>query len=258
LATRDITERPDVMRGFYANYSAAIAPTRFLRDAYVSNGLTVPLRESRFGVDAPRRPKPHRAPSLRMRFVYIGQIAPHKGISILLDAFSRLPQNAAILDIFGKEDQYPDYTTLLKKKAEGLAVRFCGTFPKERIYDVLEEADFLVIPSVWPENSPLVLLNSLASHTPVIISDVEGMTEFVQDGQNGFVFRRGSAAELERVLRKIIADPVQARAMSATTEYDRSVEDMGDDVLQVYASVVGREAVETSQSVRTAATAVTK
>lgn len=235
---RDITDRPGVMRTLYANYSTVIAPTRFLSEAYVSNGLNVPVRQMRFGVDAPRRPKPAREGSLRLKFAYIGQLAPHKGLSILLQAFSGLPQNLVALDIYGKEDQYPDYTTALKNQAADLRVRFCGTFPKENIYDVLEEVDFLVIPSIWYENSPLVLLNSLASHTPVVISDVEGMTEFVQDAHNGFIFRRGRSSDLARVFHQIVADPLRARSMSATTEYSRTVEDMGDDVLAVYDSVL--------------------
>jgi len=98
--------------------------------------------------------------------------------------------------------------------ANGSAVSFLGTFPKEKIANVLAELDFLVIPSTWYENSPLVLLSALASHTPVIVSDVAGMTEFVEEGKNGFAFKMGNVDELERVFRRILNDPAAARRMS--------------------------------------------
>ncbi len=79
---------------------------------------------------------------------------------------------------------------------------FSGTFPKEEIGKVFSELDYFVIPSTWYENSPLVLLDALASHTPVIVSDVEGMTEFVEEGKNGYVFKRGNISDLLRVLKE--------------------------------------------------------
>jgi glycosyltransferase involved in cell wall biosynthesis len=106
--------------------------------------------------------------------------------------------------------------------------------------EVFAGIDFLVIPSRWYENSPLVLLNSLASHTPVIVSDVAGMTEFVEEGRNGYVFARGSVDALEGVLRAIIERPAQARALSATTDYPKTTRTMTREVLEVYESAIGR------------------
>lgn len=234
----DLTRRPDILLACYQNYSAAIAPTKFLRDAYLRNGFRLPLHEIRFGVDISRAPKPLRDPKSPVRFGFVGQLAPHKGPDILIQAFRELPPHAAELDIFGPEEQDPEYMGRLRTMAQNSKVHFRGTFPPESMAEILSGLDFLVIPSRWYENSPLVLLNALATHTPVIISDVEGMTEFVTEGDNGYIFRRGDAGSLAAVLQIITKDPARARRMSETTEYNRTTEIMTKEVLDVYRSVL--------------------
>jgi glycosyltransferase involved in cell wall biosynthesis len=100
---------------------------------------------------------------------------------------------------------------------------------------ILRDLDVLVIPSRWCENSPLVLLNALATHTPVIVSDTAGLTESLEEGRNGFKFTIGSAAALEEVMRRFVDDPQLAARMSQSTEYLRATRDMVEDVLKVYA-----------------------
>lgn len=236
---QDVARRPDILMSLYANYRAVIAPTRFLKDAYLANGLTVPAHNIRFGVDLPRTPKPRRSNSAPVKFGFIGQIAPHKGVDILVDAFQTSVHHRAELHIYGPADQDPPYMGLLRRKAEGLPVYFHDTFPKDRLADVLAGIDFLVIPSRWYENSPLVLLNALASHTPVIVSDVAGMTEFVEPGRSGFVFSRNNGDHLAQVIRAV-ANPIEARSLTATTEYPTTTRTMTREVVCVYESIVSK------------------
>jgi len=113
-------------------------------------------------------------------------------------------------------------------------VLFRGVFPKDAMANVLSEMDFIVIPSQWHENSPLILLCALASHTPVIVSDVAGLTEFVEEGKNGYRFQRGNVDELERVLRRILDEPSLLQKMSVTTDYPRTTRMMVQDVVEIY------------------------
>ncbi|MBN3906211.1 MAG: glycosyltransferase family 4 protein [Nostoc sp. NMS1] len=234
----DVTCRPDILSYYYRYYRAVIAPTVFLRKAYVRNGLTVPIYDIKFGVNLPILTKSTRPINAPIRFGFIGQMTVHKGVDILVDAFCRLPYGAAELYLFGSEKQDPDYSLNLHKKANGYTVKFCGTFPKEEMLKIFSNLDFLVIPSRWYENSPLVLLNSLASHTPVIVSDVEGMTEFVEEGKNGYTFKMGNVQELEQIMQKIIQNPKTSLKMSQTTEYPRTTEIMTQEVIKVYQDVL--------------------
>src|SRR5207244_5432388 len=104
--------------------------------------------------------------------------------------------------------------------------------------EVMDELDFVVIPSRWYENSPLVLLNALATHTPVIVSNVEGLTEFVRDGVNGFAFERGNIASLAAVLRRIAEQRDCGRQLAAGTEYPMSTRAMVERTVEVYESVM--------------------
>lgn len=238
----DIAERPGILLNRYAEYRAAIAPTSFLKRAYLANGLAAPLHVMHFGVDAPRTPKKTPSVGAPVRLGYIGQITPHKGADVLVDAFVRLPFGCAELHIYGSEDQDLEYVSELKDKAAGNSIFFQGTFPKDQLADVLSGMDFLVIPSRWYENSPLVLLNSLATHTPVIVSDVEGMTEFVEDGKNGFVFCRADVDDLERVLLRIVQEPELICRMSKNTEYNRTTREMTEEVVSIYKFIIKTDA----------------
>ncbi|MBZ0133668.1 MAG: glycosyltransferase family 4 protein [Rhodocyclaceae bacterium] len=234
----DIVERPGILMSRYAGYRAAIAPTGFLRHAYLTNGLTAPLHVMHFGVDVPRAlPKSYRE-GAPVKFGYIGQITTHKGTDLLVDAFVRLPPGSAELRIYGSEGQDPDYVSGIRSKAAGSPVSFLGTFPKEQLANVLADIDFLVIPSRWYENSPLVLLNSLATHTPAIVSDVEGMAEFIEDGKNGFVFCREDVDDLGRVLLKIVQNPKLISQMSKNAEFNRTTREMTEEVVGIYESAI--------------------
>ena len=231
----DIACRPDTLKMLYNSaYAGAIAPTRFLRGAYEQNGITVPMHSIWFGVDIDRSPKPVR-PSGHVPVIgFIGQIAPHKGTDLLVDAFCGLPRKSAELRIYGPEDQDAAYMAKLKRSADGYDVRFLGTFSRERMADILREIDLLVIPSRWYENSPLVLLNALATHTPVLVSNVEGMTEFLKPQCNGHVFARGSKHDLLRALLELVGRPEKLYELSQKTEYSVSLSDMADATLDVY------------------------
>ncbi len=231
----DIVARPNILRRALGVYSEAIAPTLFLKQAYEANEFPAPMRISHFGVDIDRAAKPPRPEgSASVRLGFIGQLFPHKGAHLLLDALRASAKANLSLKIWGPEDQDPAYYAALRTKAEGLPVSFLGTLPRAELANALASLDYLVIPSTWYENSPLILLQALATHTPVIISDVLGMTEFAEDGRNGFHFSRGDVASLTAVLREVADDPTRGARLSASTSYDRTPADMARDVVALY------------------------
>jgi glycosyltransferase involved in cell wall biosynthesis len=240
---RDIVERPDVLKHAYGNYDAMIAPTAFLHDAYVANGFEAKrLHISHFGVNLNRDPKPDLPRSGPLIVGYIGQVARHKGVHLLVSAARSLPPGRVKLRIYGPADQDPAYMAQLRDIAPP-DTEFLGTFPSAEMQSILAPMDLLAIPSTWYENSPLVLLNALASHTPVLVSDVQGLTEFVTEGLNGWSFKRGSSADLGRVLSQLADDPAQVRQASKHTHYDRTTQIMGDAVAAIYADVLGHHVI---------------
>lgn len=231
----DIARRPETLASLYnSGYAGAIAPTRFLRSAYESNGITVPMQNIWFGVDIDRSPKPERSSDHTPVIGFIGQIAPHKGTDLLIEAFARLPRKSAELRIYGPADQDATFMAQLKQLAEGHDVRFMGTFPREQMADVLSGIDLLVIPSRWYENSPLVLLNALATHTPVLVSDVEGMTEFLEPGRNGGAFARGDVDAFHVALCRMVLDRDGLAEQALSTHYPRNTATMAQETFDTY------------------------
>jgi glycosyltransferase involved in cell wall biosynthesis len=240
---QDVEQRPMILRALYQHYTCAIVPTAFIEHAYARNGFARPMSRIPFGVDIDRGPKAPRPAGAPLVIGFIGQIMAHKGPDLLVDAArAALEPGDYEIRIYGSMGQDPAFAAKLEQRASGLPVRFMGTFAPARMREVLDELDVLAIPSRWYENSPLVLLNALASHTPVIVSDVEGMTEFVQDGVNGFTFERGSVSSLATVLARMHKDSSTWRGLAATTNYDVTTLEMTRRTLEVYEQASGTAA----------------
>lgn len=236
-SVHDLVVRPDVLKRAYAHYDAMIAPSRFLLEAYHANGFDRrKLHLSRFGVDINRRPKPIRDPQSPISIGYIGQIAPHKGVDLLVSAIRDFSTSQVQLHIYGPADQDVAYMQKLRSMATP-NVEFCGTFPPSQMADIMSSFDLLAIPSTWYENSPLVLLNALASHTPVIVSDVKGLTEFIEEGVSGWSFKRSDANSLKGLLGRLLQNPGLVRSNSLQTTYNRSSLMMTQEVVSVYKQV---------------------
>ena len=235
---QDVLQRPQILRTLYRNYARAIVPTAFIEGAYARNGFTRPMDRIAFGVDIDRAPKRRSREGPPLVVGFIGQIMSHKGPDLLIDAARAALRPADYeIRIYGSMTQDPAYAAALQQRASGLPVRFMGTFAPERMREVLDDMDVLAIPSRWYENSPLVLLNALASHTPVIVSDVEGMTEFVRDGVNGFTFARGSVGSLTEVLARVRLDPAALRGLVETTHYAMTTHEMTRRTVEAYDKV---------------------
>lgn len=159
------------------------------------------------------------------RVLFVGRITPHKGIDVLVDAMpAGLP-----LEIHGRP-YHPAYLDLLRSRSAGKAVSFHTDSSDADLRAALARASVLVLPSVHrdcfggyhrlPELLGLVLLEAMASSTPVICSDVGGMPEIVRDGVTGFVVPPGDAAGLRKRLESIAADPALSRRMGEAGRAD--------------------------------------
>jgi glycosyltransferase involved in cell wall biosynthesis len=121
-------------------------------------------------------------------FGYIGTHIPAKGINLLLDAFSKI-EGEAELKIFGRTNG--QNTNALKAKSQQCKnnVIFAGEYINQNLADVVfSNVDCIVVPSIWGENSPLVIHEAQACHIPVITADFGGMSEYVQHNINGLLF----------------------------------------------------------------------
>lgn len=217
-----------------------IAPTRFLLDMFRKNGFdTSRFRLINFGINAALLKDAAKTPSNAFRFAFVGTLSHHKGCHVLIDAFRRISSDRPELRIYGSEAQFPQYARSVRKAAAGDArIKFLGTFPRENIGSVLAGMDALVMPSLWYENSPLMLLFALRSHTPVIASDVGGLSEFIRDGENGLLFKTGDAESLSGVMRRFVDDAALSGRVRAAVINVKSIEEHSAEIEDIYRSLV--------------------
>jgi glycosyltransferase involved in cell wall biosynthesis len=176
-------------------------------------------------------------------FGFIGTLSPHKGCHILVEAFRGLDQSRARLEIYGNLADSPKYVAELQELAQGSAIEFRGTFPNASIGQVLAGIDAMIVPSLWQENTPLVVYSALAAKCPVVASDFRGMTEAVQNCQNGLVFSPGNVRELQEALQRLIDEPELLARLSANCQPPKSMAHYVSELLGGYESV-GEQDVE--------------
>ena len=167
----------------------------------VDNGLTHLTAGSRVANVSRRR---------EWVFGYFGQINPFKGVDILLDAAELLRKervsNTRIRihgNLIGQSEQFCE--RLRDARAHG-RVEYSGPYDYRAVTKLMSECDYVVVPSRWWENSPVVIQEAFAAGCPVICTGIGGMAEKVKPGVSGLHFRLGDAADLARCMIDAASD----------------------------------------------------
>ena len=225
-----------------------VSPTSFMTRLLLRYGVR-PQRmvQCAFGIDTtdaatsqPGRASP--GPDQPLRIGFIGTLAQHKGCHVLVEAFKALPARQAVLKIYGSLQDFPDYSNaLLKSAAAGGTthtapdIEFCGTFPNAHIGAVLAGLDVLVVPSLWYENTPLVLYSAQAASCAVVASDFPGISEVIRHGLNGLLFEAGNVAALATQLRRLLNEQGLVQALGAHAQPPKSSAIYVDELLAIWA-----------------------
>jgi glycosyltransferase involved in cell wall biosynthesis len=215
-----------------------ISPNSFMSDNLIQHGVLPSLIvQSAYGVDVPRiaareLPQP---PQQLLRVGFIGTLAKHKGCHILINAFKALPLGQALLKIYGSVEDFPEYSNDLKMLAENRGdISFCGTFHNSKIAEVLADLDVLVVPSLWYENTPLVIYSAQAAHCPVIASNFPSISEVVCNQVNGLLFEAGNVEALTNQLSRLMDEPSLAAKLSMNSSQPKSTATYVDELLNIW------------------------
>jgi glycosyltransferase involved in cell wall biosynthesis len=187
-----------------------IAPSRYLMNRFI-NDFDLP-KEKVIYLDYGfpvhyLEPTTKNKKELDFTFGYIGTHIPAKGINLLIEAF-RMLNGKAKLKIWGWKDVQSQKALLAMTKSVGNSIEFCGGYDNENLADIVfSRVDAIVVPSIWGENSPLVIHEAQACHIPVITANYGGMGEYVQHEVNGLLFEHRNVQSISKQLQWALDNP---------------------------------------------------
>jgi glycosyltransferase involved in cell wall biosynthesis len=134
--------------------------------------------------------------------LYYGRLSKEKGLDVLLDAKKKL-KSVVNLKIIGTG---PEEKRLKKRvQDENIhGVEFLGFKSGKKLVEEIQTAKATVIPAAWHEVFGLTIIESFSVGTPVIGSDVGGITELIEEGKNGFLFERNNAQDLANKIDELL------------------------------------------------------
>lgn len=238
----EMSVRSQFLKQALNDATAIISVSNFLKSMHIQAGIDpAKIIFSRQGCDQAEvalrdvEVKPHKP----MIIGYTGQIAYLKGVHILVDAIRRSPDLPVGVKIYGNSQVFPRYTKKLHRMAKGDdRIEFMGPYDRRDIPQLLREVDLLVVPSLWYENSPTVILEAFAHHIPVITSNIGGMAELVQHMNNGLLFELGDPDQLAVQIRSLFEDPELYSNLCKGIKPVKSIVQEMDQLEDIYRGVV--------------------
>ena len=219
----EITPEQFVLRKLYIQsmfdlVDRFISPSQFLKDRYAAWGvpeakimvLENGMPEAASDGSASVKPR-QRKPDEPVHFAFLGKVLKQKGVDVLFDALDELPEDVAQrmrVSIYGSgaDEEGASYERRIRSLAAEAPcpVRIHGKYAQSAVPRLMADIDYILVPSVWWENSPIVIQEAFQYGKPVICSNIGGMAEKVEDGVSGLHFEVNDARDLARVLARAV------------------------------------------------------
>ena len=239
-----LLDRPEYLRRRLLAADAIVAPTRFLADVFVRNGIPADrIRTQGYGIDTTGIAAGAAAVRTAQRpltFGFLGSFVPHKGPHVLVEAMARVRGDCRAV-LRGRPTDFPDYSTpLLAAAAKDPRITVLPPYDHRELAAVLGSIDVLVVPSTWHENAPFVVLEARAAGLPVLASDFGGLAEVVRDEQDGELFRPGDVADLAQRMQRLLDEPTRLQRYRAAVQSPKTLAQAVDEFEANYREVARR------------------
>ncbi len=235
--------RRDYVMSCLERADAYIAPSRALALNYQRAGLEgARIEVMSAGIDlASITPRP-REPSAEVTFLCSAHLGDHKGIRQLVAALRQLWEREELrgrwrMKIAGHGVLRPFLEDAIATAGLGSAVQLLGHVKREELLACLAAIDVTVLPSIWPENEPVTVLEAIASGAAVIASRVGGVPDLVEHGVNGLLYESRDPAALASAMADMILSPERLGEFSRANLERRSHLDerrAGEKIIALY------------------------
>jgi glycosyltransferase involved in cell wall biosynthesis len=145
--------------------------------------------------------RPEFVPPVGEYMMFAGALGPHKGIDVLLEAYSGLNRKVPLVLVglrhYDTPRRFPDDVIVVEDVSHGDVMR------------AWRNCVLAIVPSRWPEPFGLVALEAMAAGRPVVASSVGGLRTLVEDGRTGIHVPPGDAAALQTGIQRLLNDPAE-------------------------------------------------
>lgn len=237
LSSDDVAVRSRWIRDSLSCVDRFFVPSEAARRALLRAGLELDLEVVENGV-APKAVDHPTFSGKEVAFAFFGQVLDDKGIDCLLDA-TEILEDAEFpwrLTIHGANVEFAS-KRLRERVKRGLprGVQSYGRYHDSEVTSLMQRADVVVVPSLWPESFNLVAAEALSAGRPVIASNAGALSERIRHGVNGLLVPPGDPLALARAMQAT-ADEDLRRVLSrgARDSKVRSEEEMFQDYATSY------------------------
>ena len=136
--------------------------------------------------------------------LYFGRLSREKGIINLINAFAKL--NKGTLYIAGDGPEKAEVEEVIKENKLEKRVKLLGFLNKDEMKETVRKCKFVVVPSIWYENCPYSVIETLCTGKPVIGANIGGIPELVKDNENGFIYKYDDVNELSEKMKILFED----------------------------------------------------
>lgn len=224
----------------YEKIDLFIAPSRFMKDICLSFGIAEEKIKTLNNFIVKPAPVLRKEISSEPYLLYYGRLAEEKGIEVLVRAIA-LTEEKIKLKIIGAGLDFRKIKNLIEELKLANRIEMLGPKYGEELNNYIVNSVAVVIPSIWPENFPYVVLETMSLGKPVIASAVGGLKEMVRDGENGFLFEPESVKNLALAIDKLLRadkEKLSRAALLSSEKYGPKA--YFSEIMKIYQSLIDK------------------
>lgn len=220
-----------------------LAPTHTLAAVLRNAGLPCPVEVLPCGIEERGLEAVPAAPTTPLSLGFVGTLAPHKGLDVLLAALEG--QSGFALRVFGTTDD-PQRLHEVRTRIERVGGELIGAYEPSAIAEAFSRFAVLVMPSRWPEVAPFVLLEARAARRAIVASAVGGVSELVVDGREALLVPPSDALALRAALLRLRDEPDLVTQMASRCVAPASIQHEAGACLELMARMQAERAQASS------------
>lgn len=213
LSVYRIMQAPPRYLAAYEQVKKVMVGSNYMKNLLVQNGLGAnQITILPYFLHLPGETKPIPEGTEHPRLLFVGRLEDEKGLPFLMEALAGISRPYRLL-VAGKGSRCEAYKVLAQRLGIAEQVDFLGWVSPEQMKQIYRETTCLVFPSIWPEPFGMVGLEAFYNSRPVIAFDVGGVSDWLQNGRNGYLVPPQDTVRLAECIGSLLANPDLATQM---------------------------------------------